>query len=272
MILLLACANGPAPETLIDELRAVAVLAEPPEASAGETVALDAVMVDPLEEGFEVLTWTCTSTGEDCLESSGEERWTGLSLVDDPESDTISTTYTVPEALSSALSEEPLPLVGHWTLACVPGLCPVFDLARADDTEALREALSDPTAWLAELPFEGVSLSLRTLYLSTREDGERLENPTVTCEPEGGELTATAGDSLLFTCAVSGDFELEAGLWGYTTAGGWGLDFTPLTSAETVQDYRWFAPEEGGSTVPIWVVIIDGRGGVGLWSGAVAVE
>jgi hypothetical protein len=272
VILFLACASGPAAETLIDELRTVAVLADPPEATAGETVAFDAVVLDPLDEGFEVLTWTCTFTGEDCLETLGEDSWSGLSLIDAPESDTISTDYTVSKALSDALSEEPLPLVSHWTLACIPGTCPVFDTARGDDTEALREELSDPTAWLAELPFEGVSLSLRTLLLSTRSAEERLVNPTVSCASQTGEMTAVAGESLMFDCDVTGDFDLEGGLWGYTTAGGWGLGFTPLTAEETTQEYLWYAPEDGGVDVPVWVVIIDGRGGVGLWSGSVAVE
>ncbi len=272
MILFLACASGPAPETLIDELRTVAVLADPPEATAGEAVALEAVVVDPLDEGFEFLSWTCTFTGEDCLEALSEESWSGLVLEDAPESGTISTDYTVSKALSSALSEEPLPLVSHWTLACIPGACPIFDTVRDDDTDALRDDLAEPTTWLAELPFEGVSLSLRTISLSTRSEAERLVNPTVTCTPQTGEMSVAAGEPLMFDCDVTGDFDLEGGLWGYTTAGGWGLDFTPLTAEETTQEYKWFAPDDGGVDVPIWVVIIDGRGGVGLWSGSVAVE
>ena len=269
MLFLLACTMGPAPETLIDELRTVVVLADLPEAGAGESVALEAIVVDPEDEGFEALTWTCTFAGEGCLESLGEETWSGLSLVEDAPA-SIATDYTVSPALSKFLTEEPQPLVSHWTLACAPGACPLFDAVRADEAEAVREDLSDPLSWMADLSFEGVSLSLRTLQLSSRSAEERLSNPTVDCTPEGGELTVEAGEELPFDCAVSGDFDQEAGLWGYTTAGGWGQNVTPLSVTEVSQAYSYFAPDEAGE-VPVWVVIIDGRGGVGLWSETITV-
>ena len=143
---------------------------------------MTSVVVDPLEEGFEAITWTCTFTGEECLEATGDESWSGLTLFDDSTTE-LTTTATVPAALSAFLTEEPVPLITHWTLACLPGTCAIFDDVRADSTEALRADLADPYAWMADLSFEGVSLSLRTVSLSTRSEGERSANPTVSCTP-----------------------------------------------------------------------------------------
>ncbi len=285
-MLLLACGNGPSDETLVDELRVLATLTDPPEALAGETVSVDTLVVDPLDAGFEVLTWACTFTGEGCLEE--EEltgfAWEGLSYTPDQAGSTrFSSSTTVSPFVGDFLSEEPIPLVQLWTLACEPGLCPAMDLAAADpeagseEAAALQAVLADPSEQMKDLPFQGASLGVRWLYASTRAEGERLENPEISCEvvSQEGEAvpTVVAGESLGFTCFVSGEFDGYAGAWGYATNGGWEGPTYLLDPGVTLLDYTWFAPEEvpEDSTVDLWVVLVDGQGGVGLWEGSAEV-
>ena len=64
------CAMGPSAETLVDELRVLAVLADKPEARPGETVALESLVVDPLDAGLPI----SPSFEIDTLEESRRER------------------------------------------------------------------------------------------------------------------------------------------------------------------------------------------------------
>lgn len=270
-LLLAACSMGPSAETLIDELRVVAIRAEPPEAAPGESVSLSVTVADPQARGFDTLLWTCTLAGESCAESAGYSNgvWDGLVLSPAAE------TYAVPSAFSSFLTEEPLPLVQVWALSCEPGLCPPIEAARdlsTADAPQLQGWLTDPTSFLADLPLEGVSLGLRSVLLSTRSEGERVRNPAVTCTLDGDDpLVAEAGGELLFTCALEGDITDRSSVWGYATGGGWEGATVALEAGDAEVSYRWFAPEEAGP-VEIWVVAVDGAGGVGLWSAVVAVE
>jgi hypothetical protein len=262
---LLGCSMGPSLETLIDELRIVAQVADLPEATAGEVVTLTALTADPLDEGYDVLSWTCTFTGESCAESASGGAWGGLTLTEQP-TEPVVTSYAVPEAFSSFLTDEPVPLVQVWTLSCLPGLCPPIEAAReADpDTEQLQEWLTDPTSFLVDVPMEGVSLGLRSILLSTRPEGERGQNPGISCVPDEGELVADVETELAFTCSLTEGLTETASVWGYTTAGGWQGASLALLGGESEVEYSWFAPEEPGEAT-VWVVVVDGQGGVGLW-------
>jgi len=278
------CAMGPSAETLVDELRVLAVLADKPEARPGETIALESLVVDPLDAGYDVMAWTCTPGPDGCLESAGFTgvAWDGLVAAAGPESPWVESAYFVAPLLAEFVGPDPVPLVQHWTLACEPGLCPVLDAAlEAPDpgsveASALRAELGEPFTILEDLPMEGVSLALRSLAVSTRDDTERLQNPTVSCRSQDGEdgapLTVEAGGRLTMVCAVSGTYDGDAALWGYTTAGGWEGEAQELDPGDTEKEYVWIAPEEvPEAAVPVWVVSVDGFGGVGLWSGEVEV-
>ena len=72
------CGMGPNAATVVDELRVLAIVADTPEARPGESVPLQHLVLDPQERGFDVLSWTCTFTGEACLEAGGAAVWDGL--------------------------------------------------------------------------------------------------------------------------------------------------------------------------------------------------
>ena len=140
------------------------------------------------------------------------------------------------------------------------------------ESDALRAALGEPFTLLEDLPMLGVSLALRSLSVSTRDDVERVQNPTVECSARDGEpgepLSVEAGGRLPMLCAVSGTYDGDAALWGYTTAGGWEGEAQELDPGDIDKEYVWIAPKEAPDVpVPIWVVSVDGFGGVGLWSG-----
>ena len=278
------CAMGPSAETLVDELRVLAVLADKPEARPGETVALESLVVDPLDAGYDVMAWTCTPGPDGCLEAAGLTgvSWDGLVTAAQPEDPWLESAYFVAPQVSEFVGPEPVPLVQHWTLACEPGLCPVLDAALAEpapdsaESDALRAALGEPFTLLEDLPMLGVSLALRSLSVSTRDDVERVQNPTVECSARDGEpgepLSVEAGGRLPMLCAVSGTYDGDAALWGYTTAGGWEGEAQELDPGDIDKEYVWIAPKEAPDVpVPIWVVSVDGFGGVGLWSGEVEV-
>lgn len=278
------CASGPSAETLVSELRVLAVLADTPEARPGETVALESLVVDPLDRGYDALAWSCTFTGEVCLEAGGFTgvAWDGLVSAESPPEPWLASSYTVAPQLSEFVGPEPVPLVQHWTLACEPGLCPVIDDALSAPepgsaaATALQEQLSDPFSVLETLPMQGVSLALRSISVSTRDDDARVTNPTVDCRPRDGEfgdlLTVEPGARLPMWCAVEGAYDGDAAIWGYTTGGGWEGEAQELDNGDTDKEYVFIAPEEvPDDAVSLWVVISDGFGGVGIWEGEVVV-
>ena len=90
------CAMGPSAETLVDELRVLAVLADKPEARPGETVALESLVVDPRRwvrrHGMDV------HPGPDgCLEAAGFTgvSWDGLVTAAQPEDPWLESAYFV---------------------------------------------------------------------------------------------------------------------------------------------------------------------------------
>ena len=70
MIFLILSCSMSAPSTLVDELRVMAVQTEPAEISpADQNAKIRFLIADPLQEGAEVIYWTCTNFGEGCLEA-----------------------------------------------------------------------------------------------------------------------------------------------------------------------------------------------------------
>ncbi len=251
------CAMGPSDETLVPELRVLAIQADPPEAAPGEDVELTVTVADPLDNGAELLLWHCTDLGEGCLEGGTDHVWR-LEL----DGDQASVTATVPAALAAFATDEPLRATQLWALACEPGLCP-----QVNDPDGWD--LSAPTDWLGDLPMSGVSLGLNLLAISTRDD--RLANPELALA-DGTELVAQPGEHLELPFEVTLDTPATGATlaFGYASAGGFGAtDYLIGDSGEVSLD--WYAPDEAGD-VTLWVVVNDGEGGVGLWSGVVEVN
>ena len=279
--LLTGCSSGPR-RTLVDNLRVLVLVPESPEIAPNETTGLDIVVADPLERGFDRLTWTCTRLGPECAEAllDPDSPWLRLEAEAGGASGLSTGSVTASPALFEVASQDPLPLVQVFTLVCEPGLCDVLDAALAgvepDSAAAdqLQSDLTDPFSLLEDLPLEGVSLASWTVDVSTRSPEDRRSHPslgpcTLTDGDGDGEATAESvapEGTLKATCPVEGPFDADAGLWGYGTAGGWGADRDTFgNDATEVEGYTWFAPKAKDAPeapVDLWLVLTDGLGGL----------
>lgn len=264
--LLVAC-GGPDEETLVDELRVMAVVAEPPELAPGASTTLTATVADPAGVDPDVLIWTCTSLGEGCLEAALPGGGATAGRLSDGQ---LSTPRTAPVELAGVVGDgETVLPIPTWTLACAPGLCPVIDLAAAapapgsTDALALDALLADPFTMLTDLPLVDVSLAFTTIGVSTR--ATPVSNPTLS--PTFTEVSAAPEASTLLGFDVVGGAEA----FGYASAGGFGM------SPEIVDghvDLEWFAPADGsaGDVADLWVTVNGADGGSALWRGTATVE
>ena len=233
---LVAC-GGPNEATLIEELRIVAAVAEPPEAAIGETYDLTVTVADPLQLGGDWLVWSCIPELEGIPVEPGCVRQAGTL---DGE------TFTVPAAVVG-----PLPV---YVMACNPGKC---DLPGATDAQ-----LEDPNAWLTELPFSGVALARR--FTRVAEGEERRENPVVEEVTLDKESVKTEGELTLSFVTPGAETA-----YGYATGGGFTMgsfDVGESGNAELV----WVAPEDAGG-YRLYVVFEDGEGGTVVWTSDVQV-
>lgn len=264
---LLACAAGPQSQTLIDELRVVASVAEPPELAPDESTGLTHHVADPTG-GAIVSTWTCTFAGEDCLE---ELLATPIAerVAQGGHADGIaSSEYTASALLGQALGDDlpELPVL-VWTLACEPGLCPVQDAIAADPSpgsdsyEALSQDLADPFSWLADLPKQGVSLGVKTLTVSL--ETEPNSNPVVqhSESPEGSGVRHILG--------VEDSRAESLTAYGYASWGG--FETSSVDVIDGTAELVWLPPNEDDETagtapdtLEFWLVVSDGLGGVAV--------
>lgn len=261
--ILLGGCSGPNDETLLAELRVLAMVPDAPEIAPGETTTLSTTVVDPAGQGGDVLVWTCTFLGETCLE---DDEGRSVSVV--PSTDgTITTAVTASPTLAAVASAEPLPLIFAWALVCEDGLCPLIEQVQAGET--IDPALwADPFDWMDDLPLQGTSLATTTLDLSTRPAGERHAAPSLSVTPMAE--TVAPEETLTLDVLASGELGEEAKVWGYAEGGGFSsTDERPdATGALT---FDWVAPAEAGA-VPVYLVLVDGLGGTALWQGSLAVE
>lgn len=261
-ILALGC-GGPSDETLLDELRVLAMVPEAPEIAPMESTVLHTRVVDPAGQGGSALVWSCTLLGETCLEDE-EGRAAELAPLTDGR---VQTTVSASAALAAAATEEPLPLLLVWALACEDGLCPLIEDVRAG-AEVDPALWADPTDWIDELPMQGVSLALSTLYVSTRAADARHAAPALEASAE--TWTVAAGETLSLEALATGALGEEAKVWAYAEAGGFTMPSERPDEAGLVA-LDWVAPEEPGE-VPLYLVLVDGLGGSALWEGAALVE
>ncbi|MEE2750772.1 MAG: hypothetical protein VX519_05035 [Myxococcota bacterium] len=257
---LLGCTGGPNPETLVSELRILALVLEPPEAMPGETVLVTAHVADPNAGGAEMAGWTCGGFGGECLEQDP-----GRIRVAEGQPPLFTMELTAPFEATGILATEEELAVSVWGLACEVGACPLIG-----EPEPTPEALGDPVASLGDLPMEGVALARRSLWVSMREPEVRRKNLEFELQSElPEEVDASKTDaqqevSLKFSVGTEG-----AVAYGVTTAGG----FT-VTEAETIDgviELVWVAPEKAGK-VRMWVVFEDDSTGGAVWSNTILVQ
>jgi hypothetical protein len=266
LLLLTACGMGPSDETLLDELRVIGAVVEPPEIAPGESVDVTATVVDPLQAGMELIIWACTPTTSGCAEDRLPlaERMAVPAMTGNTGTATLRTPI-VP------LPEDTVISGIVWLLACEPGLCEVIAEARtalANDSD-FPDALRDPVALLQSLPLTGVSLATRLVGLSNRPEGERNANPIITVT---APLPATilAEEELDFPLDILDDTVTDGLVAvGLTTGGGFG---SPLFDVfEGRADLVYFAPDQSG-VVDLYVIVEDGNGGSAVWTGQTTVE
>lgn len=262
---LLACGDTN-PETLVDELRLIASVAEPPEVGPAEPFDFSMYIANPEDSELETVTWVCTNLGEGCLEAAGDSlavSTNALSAEDISWSETLSTA----PALMGILPETgPLSATAIWTLVCEPGVCPLFEEASSlPPQEAwskdLAERLENPLDWMSDLPTTGVTLAYRLITVTT--EVERRENPSLVLDGNPS-LELEKGKSFSLSFVVDGDFGDEARLYNYTSGGGFAITDTFVEAGECVT-IDGTAPEEAGS-ITLWAVLNDGLGGTAVWT------
>jgi hypothetical protein len=237
LLLLTACGMGPSDETLLDELRVIGAVVEPPEIAPGESVDVTATVVDPLQAGMELIIWACTPTTSGCAEDRLPlaERMAVPAMTGNTGTATLRTPI-VP------LPEDTVISGIVWLLACEPDLCEVIAEARtalANDSD-FPDALRDRNA----NPIITVTAPLPATILAEEE----LDFPL-------DILDDTVTDGLV---AV-----------GLTTGGGFG---SPLFDVfEGRADLVYFAPDQSG-VVDLYVIVEDGNGGSAVWTGQTTVE
>ena len=163
---------------------------------------------------------------------------------------------TGPSDTGTGVGELPpaVPLVGAYTLACAPGVCPVIGKAR-DGTLAASD-LADPTALLKDLPLQGTSLATRRIWLGSGVNAHA--NPVVALTEE-----PVVGTEVALRFAVTGAFGEEPSAYGYAEGGAFDAARYRIAADGTVT-LTWIPPE-GGGLGDVYVVFNDGLGGTALW-------
>lgn len=261
--------GGPNDETLVSEVRVMAVVAEPPEVAPGATSTLTVYVADPLDEAPDAMLWTCADLGDGCLEAAEPGQGTTVGA---PENGTLVTTRTAPPAFAGIVGDGTTVIpVPTWALACVPGACPAVDLAAAApdpgtaDADALGAFLADPTDGMKDLPLTGTSLALTLLSVSMR--AEPVTNPAIT-PASSDPLTVATGESVPLTFTLDGGAGALTA-YGYTTAGG--FDMTEYAVEDGAVTLTWIAPEDPGEAT-LWVVVNGEDGGSAVWTSVATVE
>ncbi len=199
LAMLLGCVPLPYDDDFVSTMQVVTVAADPPQVAPFEAVTLEAWVIDPYDRGAEVMIWPCTPYQVDadrlrCLEGVDLEgkgvRLPVFTRLGQVEEEVFSTTVLPPIQSVLALQQAdeetrrkgiPVPV---FVLACDPGVCPIFDMVRADPEpggEAYARAarlLADPELMADQGPRESVSLALK-FYTLAGEETERTAVPVL---------------------------------------------------------------------------------------------
>lgn len=269
MLTLVAC-GGPSDETLIDELRILTAIPDPPEVEPGGRVSIAPVIVDPEQSGVEVLTWLCTIAGppgSPCLELVGPEPGDSLAAAQGGVAVDLMVSPLLSEALPGADSFLDIEVR---VLACAPGLCPVIAQAtseRSELSDELVDRLSDPVSLLVDLPLEGVSYARRPLRISQRAQEDRLVAPIVSAAP--ADESPAPESEVGVRVQVEHPREVPVTVYGFATAGGFGPASVEVVDGEA--ELTWFAPGQSGE-VTLWVLASTEDGEEDLWSSTLTVR
>jgi len=244
-------------ETLVDELRVVAIALEPPESAPGESFTAALHVGNPSSSEITVASWTCAGFGGECLEPL-----VSRAAIAEGSAPLFEVELQAPyEAAALLVQAEEFP-ISVWAMACEEGVCPLLD--DIADGVADADVLADPTLALEALPLSGVSVARKSLWISNRDDEERRENPEILPQFDG-PLEGSATEPLALTFAISGD-ATEG--YGYATGGGFEMsEYTVLDGALSMS---WYAPEAAGEYT-LWVIVQSDEGGSTVWSSTVQV-
>ena len=291
----MAC-MGPDQETLVDELRVMAIQAEPAEVQLrdfvpdenGDTTnpVLNVVIADPLDSGYQFAIWPCTNFGEGCEERKIFEDNPSDWIAVGEGTDGIVTVPVLNNPLWGALlaqapnPEVPLPITSVFALACEPSVCPTVQ--RALNGEWDLERFGNPFDWIAEVPLSGTSLAIKQLPVSNgMSDEARLKNPTLKSVLEAETPLITTADTPLllpFEIELFQQDEDVATIFGYTTRGGFDRNVfanngLKMNIGEPAERFvTWYAGEADPGQADLFVIVEDGAGGTGIWLGTGSVE
>ncbi len=265
LIIVLGCGET-SPETLVDELRAIASIASPPEVQPMEQFDYTTYISNPGEEPVNVWTWTCTNLGEGCLEAAGGSESVVRTTVEGV-APVLTRTLSITPALAGILPETgALTATQVWTMLCEEGACPQLsdvDTKGANDEwpQATLDLLSDPLSWMSDLPTTGTGLAYQ--LITTSLDAERHENPSIQASPNNPD-TLEKGEAFTLEFRVSGTFTDDARLYNYISAGGFEMTDT-FVNVDDCTFLNGVAPEDE-NVVTVWVVLLDGFGGADVWT------
>ncbi len=257
--LLIGC-GGANEETLVDELRVMDIVADPPEVAPGAEATLTTTVADPLDVAPDILVWTCTNLGDGCLEASDPAQGTTVGTLTEGQ---LVTPVFAPAALAAVVADGTTVLpVLVWALACAPGACPPIDLAAmppesgSADADTLSAFLADPFTGARDLPLAGTSLAFSQLGVSMRS--EPVTNPVILAGNDAPEVGV--GDSIDLTFDVEAEGPTFA--YGYTTLGG--FDSAEYDVVDGSVTLTWYGSEEPG-TADLWIIVNGEEGGSALW-------
>jgi hypothetical protein len=239
-LVLVGCAMGPNEETVIDELRVVSAVAEPPEVTPGGAYDLTVTVADPQADGFELLVFTCPPSSLPSGVTLPPEALDAPCVVDRPAVDDEG------HAVVPSIGALPVP---QWMVACAPGACALDDVSERE--------LRDPVAWLQTLPLEGVSAAFRQVRVVEPPAEPALQNPDIVeVGPVRGLASAGPDDPVTLSFVVPG----AETAFGRATVGGFGRPSFDVASDGSVS-LEWYGPRrryEGAG----WIyVVFEGADG-----------
>lgn len=283
ILALLACALPDlAQEWDLDRLRLLAVRAEPAEPRPGDIVTFTSLRYVPDGAAWASIWIACLLSDVDgcSFDASLFDRFA--------EFDTLT-----PEEQAELI----VALQAAGFIGFEPGLSPTWPVPEdALDTLSPEQLLEGTSASVqitlttdddTELVLKNVPVSLATTP-NTNPDVASFSVDAVAAAA-GEVVTVEAGATVAFEATVaaleeyayvttSGEAEtrMEELSWRWYVDGGEiGLDFggelDPEPEDSVVSVSSWIAPEKSGSYL-VYAVVLDGRGGMGWWEGAVTVE
>jgi len=256
-LLIIGCSGGFNVETLIEELRIVATVVDPPEANPGEMVNVTLHIADPSASSPQVASWTCGGFSDTCLETDPNR-----ADIATQQGQAFTAQVLIPMEAEGLLQDFNEVVTSVWSLACEEDVCPLItNIANGTVT---NQQLSEPATSLQELPMTGVSLARRSLWISNRTS-DRRTNPTITPNFEV-PINASPGESIPLTFTTSGTTDIG---YGYATAGGFETTDEPIIDGQL--SMTWIAPDIQASAT-LWVVTESTDTGSAVWSSEILIQ